>query len=181
MENLNEEGVMLMDEVIEHYQGRLGTLRSGRATSAMLHGITIDYYGTETPLEQMGSVSVSEGRQLVVKLFDPSALKDAERAINDSHLKLPVQNDGQLLRINVPQLTEETRRDVSKNVSVFAEEAKVGIRNVRRELNDSVKKMENLPEDQEKGFLEDVQDLTDSYIKKIDQIAKDKTAEIMTI
>ena len=181
MDNLNEEGIMMMDEVIEHYKGRLGTLRSGRANSSMLHGITIDYYGTETPLEQMGSISVSEGRQLVVKLFDPSALKDAERAINDSHLKLPVQNDGQLLRINVPQLTEETRRDVSKDVSVFAEEAKVGIRNVRRDLNDSVKKMENLPEDQEKGMLEDVQELTDSYIKKIDQIAKDKTAEIMTI
>lgn len=181
MENIITDGSLFMDEVIENYTNRLATLRTGSANAAMLNGIVVSYYGTDTPLNQIASITVSEGTQLVVKLFDPSALKDAERAISESQLGLNCQNDGELLRINVPQLTEETRKSVSKNVSVYAEEAKVNVRNVRRDLNDQVKKEENLPEDQEKGLLEDVQKLTDSYIKKIDELAKDKTKEIMTI
>lgn len=181
MENIVKDGSLLMDDVISSYSDRLGTLRTGSANAGMLHGIQVPYYGTDTPLDQIASISVSEGTQLVVKLFDPSALKDTERAINESQLGLNCQNDGTIIRINVPALTEETRKSVSKNVSVYAEEAKVTIRNVRRDLNDSIKKAENLPEDQEKGLLEDVQKLTDSYIKKIDEMAKAKTQEIMTI
>ena len=181
MENIVKEGTLLMDDVIASYNERLGTLRTGSANASMLHGILVPYYGTDTPIDQIASISVSEGTQLVVKLFDPSALKDTERAINESHLGLNCQNDGTLLRINVPALTEETRKSVSKNVSVYAEEAKVAIRNVRRDLNDDIKKADNLPEDQEKGLLEDVQKLTDSFIKKIDELGKAKTKEIMTI
>ena len=181
MENIVKEGTLLMDDVIASYNERLGTLRTGSANAAMLHGILVPYYGTDTPIDQIASISVSEGTQLVVKLFDPSALKDTERAINESHLGLNCQNDGTLLRINVPALTEETRKSVSKNVSVYAEEAKVAIRNIRRDLNDDIKKADNLPEDQEKGLLEDVQKLTDSFIKKIDELGKAKTKEIMTI
>lgn len=181
METILDEGTLLMDDVLVHYNERLGTLRTGSANAGMLHGIMVSYYGTDTPIDQIASVSVSEGTQLVIKLFDPSALKDTERAINESHLGLTANNDGTLLRINVPQLTEETRRSVSKNVSVYAEEAKVNIRNVRRDLNDQIKKEDNLPEDQEKSLLEDVQKLTDSYIKKIDDMAKAKTQEIMTL
>lgn len=181
MENIVNDGTLLMDDVIAHFNDRLGTLRSGSAKASMLHGIMVPYYGTDTPIDQIASVSVSEGTQLVVKLFDPSALKDTERAINESHLGLTANNDGTILRINVPQLTEESRKKVSKNVSVFAEEAKVNIRNVRRDLNDIIKKTDGLPEDQEKGLLEDVQKLTDAFIKKIDDLAKDKVKEIMTI
>lgn len=176
-----QNGTIFMDDCISNFSDRLSTLRTGRANPGMLHGITVEYYGTETPLDQIGSITVSEGTQLVVKLFDPSSLKDVERAINESSLGLLAQNDGKVIRINVPQMTEDTRRSVSKNVSVFAEEAKVAVRNVRRDLNDEVKKIENLPEDQEKGLLEDVQKLTDAYIKKIDEMSKDKVKEIMTI
>ncbi len=181
MENITQEGTLLMDDVISTYQDRLVTLRTGRATAGMLHGIEVPYYGTPTPLDQIASISVVEGRQLVVKLFDPSALKDTERAINESNLGFLAQNDGTVIRINVPQLTEETRREVSKSVGVFAEEAKVQVRNVRRDLNDILKKDDSLPEDQQKTLLDDVQKLTDKYIKMIDDLAKDKTKEIMTI
>src|SRR5690625_3023761 len=131
MNNLMDNGKLLMEEVIENYQERLGTLRTGRANASVLYGIEVDYYGSPTPLEQMGQISVSEGTQLVVKLFDPSVIKDVERTLNESHLNLPIINDGTLLRINVPALTEETRREVAKDVSKFAEDAKVQIRNVR--------------------------------------------------
>lgn len=175
-----EEGRLYMDEALENLKGRLGRLRTGRPNASILYGITIDYYGTETPLEQLGQITVVEGRQLSVKLFDLGVLKDAERAINEANLGLLAQNDGKTIYINVPQLTEETRRDVAKNVSVYAEDAKVVVRNVRRDLNDSVKKDE-LPEDEERTVLEQIQALTDEFIASIDTIAKDKTAEIMTI
>lgn len=181
MNNLMDNGKLLMEEVIENYQKRLGTLRTGRANASILYGIEVDYYGSPTPLEQMGQISVSEGTQLVVKLFDPSVIKDVERALNESHLNLPIINDGTLLRINVPALTEETRREVAKDVSKFAEDAKVQIRNVRRDLNDEIKADDSLREDDEKRLMDDVQKLTDDYVSKIDAIAKEKTEEIMTV
>lgn len=181
MNNLMDNGKLLMEEVIENYQERLGTLRTGRANASILYGIEVDYYGSPTPLEQMGQISVSEGTQLVVKLFDPSVIKDVERTLNESHLNLPIINDGTLLRINVPALTEETRREVAKDVSKFAEDAKVQIRNVRRDLNDEIKADDSLREDDEKRLMDDVQKLTDDYVSKIDAIAKEKTEEIMTV
>ena len=181
MNNLMDNGKLLMEEVIENYQERLGTLRTGRANASILYGIEVDYYGSPTPLEQMGQISVSEGTQLVVKLFDPSVIKDVERALNESHLNLPIINDGTLLRINVPALTEETRREVAKDVGKFAEDAKVQIRNVRRDLNDEIKGDDSLREDDEKRLMDDVQKLTDDYVSKIDAIAKEKTEEIMTV
>lgn len=181
MQAIITDGRMLMQDAIESYEGRLGTLRTGRANVSILHGIMVDYYGSPTPIEQIASLSIVEGRQIVVKPFDPSSLKDMERAINESTLNLPVQNDGSVLRINVPQLTEDARREVSKSVGTFAEDAKVVVRNVRRDLNDEVKKADDLPEDQERALLEDVQKLTDEFIKKIDEIAKAKSAEIMSL
>lgn len=181
MNNLMDNGKLLMEEVIENYQERLGTLRTGRANASILYGIEVDYYGSPTPLEQMGQISVSEGTQLVIKLFDPSVIKDVERTLNESHLNLPIINDGTLLRINVPALTEETRREVAKDVSKFAEDAKVQIRNVRRDLNDEIKADDSLREDDEKRLMDDVQKLTDDYVSKIDAIAKEKTEEIMTV
>lgn len=170
-----------MNEAIAAYETRLGTLRTGRAHAGMLYGIHIDYYGSPTPIEQIAQISVLEGRQLSVKLFDPSVLKEVEKAINSSNLGLLAQNDGSKIYINVPSLTEETRREVSKSVNVFAEEAKIVIRNIRRELNDEVKHDDSLPEDQEKKALEDVQKLTDESIKRIDTIAKDKIKDVMTV
>ena len=180
MNTILQDGRELMSGEIDSFNSRLGTLRSGRANAALLYGINVDYYGAPTPLEQMGQISVSEGTQIVVKLFDPSVIKDVERAINESHIELPVINDGTLLRINVPQLTEETRKSVVKDASKYAEESKVQVRNIRRDLNDEAKNAE-LPEDQEKRLMDDIQKLTDEFIKKIDEITKAKTEEIMTV
>ena len=181
MNTLLQDGRELMNAEIESYQDKLGTLRSGRANASVLKGIQVEYYGTPTPLEQMGQISVSEGTQLVVKLFDPSILKDVERALNESHLNLPISNDGTLIRINVPQLTEETRRGVVKEASKLAEDSKVQIRNVRRDLNDEVKADKELREDDQKRLMDDIQKLTDEYIKNIEDILKTKTEEIMTV
>lgn len=181
MSTIINDGRELMNEVIKAYEERLGTLRSGRANAGVLYGINVDYYGSPTPLEQIAQISVSEGTQLVIKPFDPSSSKDIERAINESHLNLPVSNDGTVLRINVPRLTEETRREVAKDVSKFAEESKVNIRNIRRDLNNEVKADDTLREDDEKRLMDDVQKLTDEFIKKIDTLSNDKTTEIMTV
>lgn len=176
-----EEGKLLMEEVVESFKVNLGTLRTGRANVSILYGIEVDYYGAPTPLEQMSQISVSEGRQLVIKPFDLSSLKDIEHTLNESDIDYPVQNDGTHVRINIPPLTEETRREEAKKIGKFAEDARVQIRNIRRDLNDEVKKEEGLPEDQEKAMLEDIQELTDEYIAKIDAIAKEKEKEIMTV
>lgn len=181
MENIVNNGRPFMDDAIASYEGRLNTLRTGRANVSIIHGILVDYYGTPTPIEQIASLSVVEGRQIVVKPFDPSSLKDMERSLSESALNLPVQNDGSVIRINVPQLTEDARRDTAKSVGTFAEDAKIVVRNVRRDLNDEVKKLKDLPEDQERGLLDDIQKLTDTYIKKIDDIAKAKVDDIMSI
>lgn len=180
MNTLLQDGRELMNAEIETFKNRLGTLRSGRANAGILYGINVDYYGSPTPLEQMGQISVTEGTQLVIKLFDPSVIKDVERALNESNLNLPIINDGTLLRINVPQLTEETRRNVVKDATKYGEESKIQIRNVRRDLNDMVK-ANDLPEDEEKRNMDEVQKLTDEFIKKIDSIVKAKTEEIMTV
>lgn len=181
MSTIINDGREFMNEVIKAYEERLGTLRSGRANAGVLYGINVDYYGSPTPLEQIAQISVSEGTQLVIKPFDPSSSKDIERAINESHLNLPVSNDGTVLRINVPRLTEETRREVAKDVSKFAEESKVSIRNIRRDLNNEIKADDTLREDDEKRLMDDVQKLTDEFIKKIDTLSNDKTTEIMTV
>lgn len=181
MNTLINDGKEMMNDVINTFNERLGTLRTGRANASILYGIHVDYYGSPTPLEQLGQISISEGTQLVVKLFDPSALKDAERAINESSLNLPVTNDGSLLRINIPSLTEETRREVTKEVGKFGEEAKINIRNIRRDLNNEIKNDDTLREDDEKRLMDEVQKLTDDFIKQIDDIAKNKTEEIMTV
>ena len=181
MSTIINDGREFMNEVIKAYEERLGTLRSGRANAGVLYGINVDYYGSPTPLEQIAQISVSEGTQLVIKPFDPSSSKDIERASNESHLNLPVSNDGTVLRINVPRLTEETRREVAKDVSKFAEESKVNIRNIRRDLNNEIKADDTLREDDEKRLMDDVQKLTDEFIKKIDTLSNDKTTEIMTV
>ena len=176
-----EEGKLLMQEVVDNFVERLGTLRTGHANASILNGLLVEYYGTPTPLDQMAQISVVEGTQLAIKPFDPSILKEIERVVNESNLNLLAQNDGSNVRINIPPLTEETRRKEAKKIGGFAEEAKVAVRNIRRDLNDEIKDEEGLPEDQEKKMLEDVQELTNEFIKKIDQISADKEKEIMTV
>ncbi|MBR3840785.1 MAG: ribosome recycling factor [Erysipelotrichales bacterium] len=170
-----------MDKAIVSYEEELKHVRTGRATAALLDGIEVDYYGSATPVNQVASISVSEGKTLVIKPFDRSLLKELEAAINKADLGIAPQNDGTVIRLTVPSLTEERRKEMTKVVAKKGEEAKVAIRNIRRDGNDAVKKNKELPEDVQKDGQEKIQKLTDDYIKKIDVIGAEKDKEIMSI
>ena len=169
-----------MEKSIESYRRELNTVRTGRANPNLLDSIRIDYYGVETPIKQISSITVPEGNQLYIKPYDRSALKQIEAAIATSELGLPTTNDGVGIRLIIPKMTEDRRRELVKVVSKMQEEAKVAIRNIRRDLNDSLKKLE-LTEDDEKGYLEDSQELTDKYIEKLGKMTEEKNKDLMTI
>lgn len=177
--------LMEVEEKMEHglvsLKKKLGAIRTGRANPNILERVRCDYYGSLTPITQMAGVSVVEGRQLMIKPYDKSMIKQMEKAINESDLGYPVQNDGNVLRINIPPLTEDTRKQFSKEAHKIGEDLKVVIRNARRDGNDMVKKNKELTEDMKKEAQEKIQKLTDSYVKKIDEIVKDKQADIMSI
>jgi len=176
-----DKATLEMKKVIEKFEHHLSTVRTGRANPKQLDDIHVDYYGSPTPLSQVGSINVVEGKQLVIKPYDPSLLKLIEHAIQAANLGLNPMNDGSVVRINVPALTEQTRKEITKTVDKHAEEAKVSIRNVRRDINDAIKKDDTLTEDREKDALDKVQKLTDEHIKKIEGIVKEKEKEIMTV
>lgn len=163
------------------FANQLSMVRSGQANASLLDSVRVDYYGEPTPLNQICAISVVEGKQLLVKPFDPSSLKSIEKAIFEANLNLTPMNDGVVIRINVPQLTEEVRKNLVKQVNKQAEEAKVQIRNIRRDQNDAVKKGKELTEDIEKDTLEKIQKITDDFIKKIDEMAQTKGKEILKV
>lgn len=170
-----------MTKAIASFEHELTTVRTGRANASLLDSVEVDYYGCPTPINQVGSISVVEGKQLVIKPFDKSILKDIETAINKANIGIAPQNDGTVIRLNVPSLTEDRRKELTKVVSKMAEEAKVAVRNVRRDGNDLVKKNKELTEDMQKDAQEKIQKKTDEFIKKIDSIAEAKQKEIMTV
>ena len=170
-----------MEAAINAFTNNLVKVRTGRANPNMLDGIMVDYYGSPTPINQLASVSIQEGKTIVIKPFDRNVVKDVERAINTSDLGLPVQNGGDVLRVTVPALTEETRKGFCKEVDKMSEEAKVQIRNIRRDVNDDIKKDKTIPEDMSKSYLEDIQKATDKAIEKIEELGKEKQKEIMTL
>ena len=173
-----------MEKAIEAFKKELSSLRTGRASAALIDGITVDYYGVPTPVAQTAQVSTPDARQLMIKPYDKSILADVERAINEANIGIAPNNDGEVIRLNIPVLTEETRRDLAKNIKGFAENAKVVIRNIRRDANDALKKAEKageITEDDLKADSDDVQKLTDDFIKTIEQIATDKDKDIMTM
>lgn len=169
-----------MTKTIESFKRDLTTVRTGRANPAMLDRVMVEYYGSPTPINQMAGISVVEGRQLVIKPYDKSVIKDIEHGIYEAELGLTPQNDGEIIRIIVPALTEERRKEFAKQVWKFAESAKVSIRNIRRDSNDEIKKVDG-SEDEIKAGQEKVQKLTDKFVKEIDEIAKVKEKEIMTV
>lgn len=182
---MNEQADMLLMEIEEHMQKsievlqkELAAVRTGRANPALLDHVTVDYYGAESPIRQISSVSVVEGNQLYIKPYDKSVLKNIETAIFASDLGLNPLNDGNGIRLVLPQPTEERRRQLVKEVDKLGEQAKVAIRNIRRDGNDQVKKLD-MSEDDEKGYLEDVQDLTNTFVKSIDQVLKEKEQELL--
>ena len=169
-----------MEKTIEAFQKDLANVRTGRANPNMLSTVMVDYWGSPTPVNQVAGISVVEGRQLVIKPYDKSTLKNIERAIFESNLGLTPQNDGQIIRITVPPLTEDRRKEFVKQVWKYAEQAKVALRNIRRSANDEIKKAD-LAEDEEKRGQEKVQKLTDQYVKKVDEIGKVKEKDLMTV
>ena len=169
-----------MDKAIEAFSARLKTVRAGRANPSSLDGVSVDYYGTLTPLKQLATISVPEATQLLIKPFDKSCLKDIEKAIFESNLGYTPSNDGESIRIVIPPLTEDRRKELTKQVKAMGEDAKVSIRNIRHEGLEDAKKLE-LPEDEEKGIEKDIQDLVNKYNKNIENLREEKEKELLTI
>ncbi|MBD8068269.1 ribosome recycling factor [Bacillus sp. PS06] len=173
-----------MEKAIQAFSRELASVRAGRANPALLDKVTVEYYGAPTPVNQLASINVPEARMLVIQPYDKSSLGDIEKAILKADLGLNPSNDGSVIRISIPALTEERRRELVKIVKKYAEDAKVAIRNVRRDGNDDLKKLEKngeITEDELRGYSEDVQKLTDDFIAKVDQVAKEKEKEIMEV
>ncbi|MGN1400416.1 MAG: ribosome recycling factor [Bacillus sp. (in: firmicutes)] len=173
-----------MDKAVQALSRELASIRAGRANASLLDKISVDYYGAPTPINQMAGISVPEARLLVIQPYDKSILGEIEKAILRSDLGLNPTNDGSILRIAIPALTEERRKELVKVVKKEAEEAKVAIRNIRRDGNDDLKKMEKngeITEDDLRGYTEEIQKLTDKHIQKMDEIAKEKEQEIMSV
>ena len=169
-----------MRGTLTNLEKRFTTVRAGRANPSSLDGVMVDYYGSMTPLKSLATISVPEATQLLIKPFDRGCLSDIEKTINSANLGFNPSNDGETIRIVIPALTEERRRELTKQVKAMAEEAKVSIRNIRHEANEKIEKME-LPEDEEKVMMKNVQDLVNEYNKDIDNIYKDKEKELMTV
>src|SRR5881275_2341468 len=173
-----------MGKSVEHSRNEFNTVRTGRASAALLDRIEVDYYGTPTPLKQLATISVPEARMLTIQPFDPSSVRSIEKAIQESDLGLTPSNDGKLIRLPIPQLTEERRKELVKVVRHMAEEGRVAVRNVRR---DAIKHLEELVkngsvgDDEERAAEGRVQKLTDEHVAKIDDLLKRKEAEIMEV
>jgi ribosome recycling factor len=173
-----------MEKAVASLTRELASVRAGRASANLLDKISVDYYGAPTPVNQLASISVPEARLLVIQPYDKTVLGDIEKAILKSDLGLTPANDGSLIRLSIPALTEERRKELVKLVKKYAEEAKVAVRNIRRDGNDDLKKLEkngDITEDELRSNTDEVQKLTDDYIVKIDQVAKDKEKEIMEV
>lgn len=173
-----------MDNAIGAYSRELASIRAGRANASLLDRIMVEYYGAPTPLNQMAGISVPEARLIAIQPYDKTTLSEIEKAIMKSDIGITPSNDGTIIRLAIPALTEERRKEIVKTVKKEAEESKVVIRNVRRDANEDFKKLEKdsaITEDDLRRSGEEIQKLTDSYIKKIDDIAKVKEDEILEI
>ena len=173
-----------MDAVVEDFKRKLGNVRTGRATIGLLDPVHVDYYGTPTPLNQMASIAVPEPQLITVQPWDISQLGAVEKAIIGANLGLNPSNDGKMIRLPVPPLNEERRRQLAKQIHEIAEDHRVAVRNVRHQSNDAIKKLlkdKTISEDDERIGLEEVQKLTNQFISKIDDLAKNKEQEIMIV
>ena len=169
-----------MDNTLKNLEKRFATVRAGRANPSSLDGVSAEYYGSMTPLKQLATISVPEANQLLIKPFDRSCLGAIEKAILAANLGYTPNNDGETIRIVIPALTEERRRELTKQVKAIAEDAKVSVRNNRHEALEMVEE-EDFPEDIEKGMEKDIQELVNVYNKKIEEMLKEKEKELMTI
>ncbi|MBE6599500.1 MAG: ribosome recycling factor [Ruminococcaceae bacterium] len=173
-----------MTKSIDVFKDNLAVIRAGRANAAVLGNLSVEYYGAETPITQMGEVKVTDPKTLVIQPWDASTLKSIEKAILASDIGITPQNDGKVIRLVFPQLTEERRKEIKKNIAKLSEDAKVNIRNIRRDANDTSKNMKKngeMTEDEQKASDKAIQDLTDKYIKEVEAVTADKEKEIMSI
>ena len=169
-----------MDKTIENLEKKFTTVRAGRANPSSLDGVMVDYYGSMTPLKQLATISVPEARQLLIKPFDKSSLGSIEKAILVANLGYNPGNDGETIRIVIPALTEERRKELVKQVKAIAEDAKVSVRNIRHEGLEDIKKGE-FPEDEEKSIEKEIQDIVNEYNSKIESSLKEKEKELLTV
>ena len=170
-----------MSRVLDNLAKEFATIRTGRANAEVLDRISVEYYGFMTPLKEISQITTPEARVIMIKPYEQEALKMIEKAIRDSNIGLNPNNDGTVIRLNVPALTEERRKEIVKSLGKTCEEARVAIRNARRDANETLKRDKSLPEDQRKRDEKEVQKITDEFIKKIDDAAKAKEKEIMTV
>ena len=181
--DFNEYGKR-MDKSLDHLAEEFGAVRAGRANAKVLDRITVEYYGSETPLNGVATISTPDARTLVIQPWDTNLLKEIQKAIQASDLGINPQNDGKVIRLVFPQLTEERRKDLTKQVKKYAEDAKVAMRNIRRDGMDYIKKLKKnseITEDDQKKAEKDLQDMLDKYIKKADEALAAKEKELMSI
>jgi ribosome recycling factor len=184
VDELMQDGIRRMDQAVEHTRTEFNTVRTGRASAALLDRISIDYYGQDTPLKQLATINVPEPRMLTIQPFDPGSMRQIEKAIQESDLGLTPSNDGKLIRLPIPQLTEERRKELVKVVRHLAEEGRVAVRNVRRDVMHHLKEKVTKGEvgaDEEHRGEERLQKLTDDHVKTIDEALKHKEAEILEV
>ncbi|NGP89003.1 ribosome recycling factor [Fodinibius halophilus] len=173
-----------MDRAVKHYRKELSHIRAGKAQPSILDGVKVEYYGSQTPLNQLANVSAPEARLLTVQPFDKSALEEIEKAIMSAGLGLNPSNDGNIIRIPLPILSEERRKELVKRVNELAEEARISIRNTRRDANEEIEKKvkkESLPEDSLYEAEEEIQNLTDQHTEQVGELSEKKEKEIMTV
>ncbi|MEC1179322.1 ribosome recycling factor [Metasolibacillus meyeri] len=173
-----------MEKSLGAFSRELASIRAGRANASLLDRISVDYYGAPTPINQLAGVSVPEARLLVIAPYDKSILGEIEKAIMKSDIGITPTNDGTVIRLAIPALTEERRKELVKQVKKEAEEAKIAVRNVRRDANDDLKKLEkggDITEDDLRGYGDDIQKLTDEFIAKVDDVTKEKEQEILSV
>ncbi len=177
----NENDIKIkMDKVIENLEGRFTTVRAGRANPNILHGIMVEYYGTMTPLQSLSTISIPEANQLFIKPFDKTLLKAIEKSLYEANLGMSPTNNGEVLILTIPKLTEETRKNYVKQVKDMCEDARIALRNIRQDFNNDIKKLES-SENEEKVNLEIVQKYIDKYNKTVEEKFKEKESELMSI
>lgn len=184
IEELFLYGEEKMEKVISQLKREFGSIRSGRANPMMLDRVVVDYYGAPTPVRQLSQVTIQEGTTIVISPFDKSAMKEIEKAIMKAELGVTPNNDGSVIRLNFPPLTEERRKEITKDVRKLGEESKIAARNARRDMVDDLKKLEkseNLPEDMVKDNQDEIQKLTDKYIGIIERTVEEKEKEVLTV
>ena len=184
LKDLNVDLRRRMDQAVATFQASLASARTGRASVHMLDQIKVDYYGTNTPISQLAQVSAPEAQLILIAPWDPTILKEIEKAIQASDLGFNPQSDGKVIRIPVPPMTEERRRDVCKHINKVLEEHRTAVRNVRRDGNDALKKLakeKKISEDEEKRSLEEVQKMTDEEIRRMEELSRKKEIEVMQV